>query len=458
MVSSIMFISFKQDVSPLLKLSTPMILTGLVMSSLPFVENIFLAQLGPKVLAASALVSWLFATMIGILFGIFSSVNVLVSHQYGAKNHAGISLLLRDALLLAIFLTPPTFFLFWNAADVFLLFGQNPELVPLAKLYLHGLAWGLFPKFILIVTFELLMGLGHSRTIMIFSTLTIPVYILFSYVLIFGKFGLPMLGIAGVGWGMTFADWLIATIVCLLLWFSKRYKVYARSIFSFKRPFSLWEMLRIGLPMGGMYCVETGYFFAMVLLMGWIGVETLAANQIAMQYLGALTSVVFSTSQAITVRMGHLLGAKNIKGAERAAYAGISFSFIFMLFIALLYWSLPEMLISVDFDVTNPNNIGIVQLATTFLFISAFFQIFESVRLSLFGALRALKDTHYTFITSVISFWCIALPGGYVFSIPLGFGGQSFWWFMVAGALFSVVLLMRRFRLLIPYFYGKAAN
>ena len=441
-----MIFSFKQDISPLLKLSTPLILTGLIQSSLPFIENIFLAQLGAQVLAASALVSWLFFTMIGILFGIFSSVNVLVSHQYGANNHAGISLLLRDALLLAIFLTPPAFILFWYAADFFLLFGQNPELVVLAKLYLHGLAWGLFPKFMLIVAFELLMGLGHSRTIMIFSTLTIPVYILFSYVLIFGEFGFPKLGIAGVGWGMTFADWLIAIVACLLLWFTNRYKLYVRSIFSFKKPFSIWEMLRIGLPMGGMYCIETGYFFTMTLLMGWIGVATLAANQIIMQYAGALTSVVFSTSQAITVRMGHLLGAKETKAAERAAYVGISFSFIFMLFIALLYWFIPDILISVDFDVTNANYVEIVRLATSFLFIAAFFQIFESIRLSLFGALRALKDTHYTFITSIFSFWFIALPGGYLFSIPLGFGGKAFWWFMVAGALFSMLLLVRRFR------------
>jgi MATE family multidrug resistance protein len=223
-VCSMMIFSFKRDVSPLLKLSAPLVLTGLVQSALPFVENIFLAELGPQVLAASALVTWLFVTMIGVLFGIFSSINVLVSHQYGAKNHAGIALLLRDALLLAILLTPPTFILFWYASDIFLLFGQNPALTASAKLYLHGLAWGLFPKFILIIAFELLMGLGHSRTIMIFSVLSIPVYILFSYVLIFGKFGFPMLAIAGAGWGMTVADWLIATVACLLLWVTKRLK------------------------------------------------------------------------------------------------------------------------------------------------------------------------------------------------------------------------------------------
>lgn len=441
--------SFKNDFNPLLKIAIPLILTGVLQSSLGFFENLFLARLGQQVLAAGALVSWLFFTMISIIFGIFSSVNVLISHQYGAKDHASISLVLRDAVLLAIILTPVAFLLFWNASDIYFLLGQKPELVELAKLYLHGLAWGLFPKFILIASFELLIGLGHSRTIMIVTMISIPFYILFSYTLIFGKFGFPMLGIAGAGWGMTIADWIITTIICILLCFSKTYRQYVRPLFTLAKPSYIWQMLHIGLPMGLMSCVETGYFFLMTICMGWISIATLAANQIAMQYLGFLTSVVFSIAQGITVRMGHLLGANEIDAAKQAAHAGIFFSFIFMIIIAQLYWFFPRLLISVDLSIHNPLNAEAIALAALFLFISAFFQILESIRLSLFGALRALKDTRFTLITSIICFWCVALPIGYLFSIILGFGGQGFWWAMVAGAFCSTLLLFRRFNLMI---------
>lgn len=438
-------LSLKGDFNPLLKLALPLILTGAVQSSLGFFENVFLAQLGQVTLAASALVSWLFFTMISLIFGIFSSVNVLIAHRHGANDQPEIINIYRDAWLLAIILTLPSFLLFWNAADIFLLFGQKPELVALAKLYLHGLAWGLLPKFILIVSFELLMGLGHSRTIMIVSLLSIPFYILFSYVLIFGKFGFPMLAIAGAGWGMTFADWLIAIIVCIVMWFSKNYRVYIRSIFTWHKPAHLWEIIRIGAPMGAMFCVETGYFFLMTLCMGWISVATLAANQVTMQYAGALTSVVFSTTQAISVRMGHLLGAGNIHGARNAAYAGIIIAALYMVIVGKIYWFAPALLISVDFNLNNPLNNEVIQLATEFLFICAFFQIFEAVRLALFGALRGLKDTKFTLVTSFISFWCIALPVGYIFAIPFHFGGKAFWWAMVAGALVGAILLTRRF-------------
>lgn len=443
------FSSLRAEFSPLLKIALPLILTGALQSSLGFFENLFLAHLGQQVLAASALVSWLFFTMISIIFGIFSSVNVLISHQYGAKDHASISIVLRDAVILAIILVPLTFALFWKASDIYLLFGQKPELAELAKLYLHALAWGLFPKFILITACELLIGLGHSRTIMIVTMLSIPFYILFSYVLIFGKFGFPMLGIAGAGWGMTIADWIITSIICIFLFYSKAYGQYVRSIFTLKKPSYIWELVHIGLPMGLMFCVETGYFFIMTMAMGWISVATLAANQIAFQYLGLLTSLVFATAQAISVRMGHLLGAKDINAARQTAHAGIIFCLVFMIIVAQLYWFFPQALISVDLSINNALNLETIRYATLFLFICAFFQILESVRLALFGALRALKDTRFTLITSIICFWCISLPVGYLFSIPLGFGGQGFWWAMVAGAFCGVILLIRRFNVMI---------
>lgn len=118
--------SLKNDFSPLLRLAIPFALTGLVQSSLGFFENIFLARLGEKTLAAGALVSWLFATLIVVLFGTFSAVNILISHKHGANDQSGIALVFRDGLLLAVLLTIPTFLLFWNISSIFILLGQSP--------------------------------------------------------------------------------------------------------------------------------------------------------------------------------------------------------------------------------------------------------------------------------------------------------------------------------------------
>jgi MATE family multidrug resistance protein len=91
-----------------------------------------------------------------------------------------------------------------------------------------------------------------------------------------------------------------------------------------------------------MYCVEVAFFFTMTLLMGSLGSQLQAANQIAFQYLGVLMSIIFSIAQAITVRMGHLLGAKDIPSAERASYVGIAIAASLMCIVAIFYWFFPD--------------------------------------------------------------------------------------------------------------------
>lgn len=450
---SVLNLSAKDDFGPLLKIALPLVITGLIQSSLSFFENIFLAHLSAQALAAGALVAWLFYTLINLLFGTFNSINVLIAHKYGANDHQGISLVLRDGFLLAILLVIPTFLLFWNIAPIFVIFGQKPELTALAKLYLHGLAWGLLPKFILIVLFEFLIGLGHTRVTMAWSLLSIPLYIFLSYVLIFGKLGFPELAIAGAGWGMTIGDWITTSMICIYVACSKKYRHYISSILTLSKPSYIWEILQLGLPMGLMFTLEVGFFFAMALLIGLIGTQALAANQIAMQYLGPLMGIIFCIAQAVTVRMGHNIGAKKIIAAEHAAYAGIVLSAIFMFVIALFYWFVPKTLISVDFNLHDPKNIETVNLAVSFLFIAAFFQILESIRISLFGALRGLKDTRFTLLTSIISFWCVALPIGYVFAVWFKKGGAGFWLGMVVGVTCSVVMLYVRFKIKIKNYF-----
>jgi MATE family multidrug resistance protein len=436
----------KNDLYPLLKLAIPLALTGIVGASASFFETLFLAHVDQQTLAAGALVSWLYATFAVILFGTLSSINVLISHKHGANDQAGIALVVRDGLLLAILLTIPSFLLFWNMAPIFLLFGQKPSIVLLAKSYLHALAWGLLPNFIAIALFELIIGLGKIRIVMFFTVFGVLLVVFFSYAFIFGKFGLPALGIAGAGWGMTVGYWIIAVVLSGYLLIHKDYKKYFQHIFNRNKPSFLWELLQVGVPMGTMYCFEVAFFFALTLVMGSLGGQLLAANQIALQYMGALMSVIFSIAQAITIRMGHLLGAKEIDSAKYAAYAGVLISASLMGMVAICFWGFPSMLISIDFDVYDPKNADIVNEIKMLFTVSALFQIIEGVRISFFGALRALKDTHFTLLISIISFWCIALPIGYLLATYFQLGGAGLWWGMVIGASFSVVLLYWRFK------------
>ncbi len=155
--------------------------------------------------------------------------------------------------------------------------------------------------------------------------------------------------------------------------------------------------------------------------------------------------VIFSVAQALTVRMGHLIGANEISAAKRANYAGLSISLTFMSLFAVIYWLWPSLLISVDFDVSNPENALIVNYTKQLFALSAVFQLLEATRITLFGALRALKDTTFTLVSSIISYWGLALPIGYLLATRFDFGGPGLWFGMSIGAGFSMSLLFWRF-------------
>ena len=437
---------FKENFFPLLMLAIPLTLTGLLQSSTYFFETMFLAHLGPEALAAGALVSWLFGTFIVILIGILSSINILVAHKFGAKDYAGIPLVVRDGIWLAILLAIPSFILFWNLSPIFILLGQNPAVVHLAQTYLQALAWGLLPNFLMFALLQFIVGLGHARVILTFSILSVSLTIFLSFALIFGKFGFPALGVAGAGWGTSISYWISAVFLIIYVLCNTKYRAYLSHLFTRTKQSYVMELFKIGAPMGIMYCVEVGFFFALTLVMGSLGSQLLAANQIALQYMGTLMSLIFSIAQAITVRMGHLLGAGEVASAERACYVGVFLAALLMIIIAVFYWTIPTTLISIDFDIHDANNLELIQLATQLLAISAVFQLVEAIRIAFFGALRALKDTRFTLFISVISFWGIAFPVGYLFSVRIGLGGAGLWWGMVVGASFSVLLLFCRFK------------
>ena len=437
---------FKEHIYPLLLLAIPLTLTGLLQSSTFFFETIFLAHLSPEVLAAGALVSWLFGTFIVILIGILSSINILVAHKHGAQDFEGISLVVRDGIWLALLMAIPSFILFWNLSPIFMLLGQNPSVVHLAQTYLRALAWGLLPNFLMFALLEFIVGLGHARVILMFSILSVSLTIFLSFSLIFGKFGLPALGIAGAGWGTSISYWISTLFLIFYVILKKQYRAYLHNLFTITKQSYLLELFKIGAPMGIMYCVEVGFFFALTLVMGSISSQLLAANQIALQYMGTLMSLIFSIAQAITVRMGHLLGAGDVYSAECACYVGVFISALLMFIMAICFWTVPTALISIDFDVHNDKNRELIHLATQLLAISAVFQLVEAMRIALFGALRALKDTRFTLFISIISFWGIAFPVGYLLASRLNLGGVGLWWGMVIGASFSVLLLLWRFK------------
>ena len=437
--------NFGSESKILLILALPLITSGIIETSIGFFSNVFLAHLSTASLAAGALVNWVFTTLMVIIWGTLSAITTLVARYYGAKNNAQISSVFYAGLLLALVLMLPAMLLLWNLAPVFLFFGQNAKIVKLAQPYLHGLSWAIIPDFIITVLLQFVAGLGRTKTNLVFSVLFVPISIFFNYSLMFGKFALPTLGIAGIGWGAAISFWIISTGFSLYFCLNKSYRIYWQFPGLQNIKLALKEILQVGLPLGLTYCVEVGFFLAMSILMGRISPDALAANQLTLQFFWLFSIVTFALAQGITIRVGHSVGRNDQKAVHYATYIGIFYASAFMLLTAILYWVFPEKLISIDFDLHDAKNEVIIHLAKQLLALAALVQLFEAPRFALFGALRGLKDTRFTLFTSILIFWIIALPLGYI-AVPYGFAAYGIWWATILAEIIGIFLLIWQYR------------
>jgi MATE family multidrug resistance protein len=287
--------------------------------------------------------------------------------------------------------------------------------------------------------------MGKMRPVVFFTIFNVLLTIFFSYVFIFGVFSFPNLGIAGAGWGITVSSFITLLAMFIYFVYFSPYKIYIKHILYFAKPQFLIDLLSIGFPVGLMYSLEVGFFFAMTLLIGTYGHQLLAANQVALQYLGLLIGSIFSIAQAITVRMGHLLGSGSIRQAKNCLYVGIRLAFMFVLLFSLMDWLFPNLLIRLDFN-KNQSQLPIVfEKAKLFLWMVGIFQLLEAVRIGLFGALRALKDTHFTMISSFIIFWILAFPAGTFLELKFNCQGLGIWLSLNISIIIGIIWLKKRF-------------
>ncbi len=433
--------SLSLEIKQLLLLTLPLMLSEIVDASFSFIATLLSAHLGIQELAAGGLVTTLFITIMIFMWGILVSISTLISQYHGAKDDAGISRVLKDGLILACLFSIPGMLLVWHMAPILLFFGLKPQMIKLAGEYLHALTWAVLPNFWSVVLLQFVIGLGKTRLALLFNAIKVPVTLIISYTFMFGKFNMPKLGIAGLGLGIAIGMWIATLLLLFYIIFDQKLRAYLFK-HSTKKQHYIKEILKIGFPIAGMFCIEVGFFTVMALVMGRIDSYVLAANQIVTQFTGFFTVVIsFCCAQAVGIRIGHALGRRELSGGLTIAYAGLIVAVSLMLVVAIMYWFFPYNLISIDLDPHKVTNRIIIYYATQFLIVAGFVQIFEAARIVLFGALRGLGETHFSMITSLIIFWIIAFPIGLVLTFLLGLGGIGMWIGMAIGTLAGALLL-----------------
>ncbi len=330
--------TFSYEVRQSVRLSVPLIASNLAQASSGFLGTLMVAHLGRIPLAALALGGSVYFTLIVFLFGILSAIGVMVAQNYGAKNQEGMELVFSHGFMLAIASSIPIILIIWVAPIILVWSGEPYQITQLAAHYLHALVWCVIPMSALVAMEQFLIGMSRTRLVLWISLAEVPFEILASYAFIFGRFGMPKCGIAGIGYGFAIVFLLTAIGLAIFLCKSKLYQKYKlfKRLLCFEAKY-FFELIRVGWPIGCMYVIEVALLAMLAFMMGRVSADALAANRIARQFLMMGLMFVFAISQVTTIRVGQAVGRQDKAGINRATLANLAFGGGVTLLISICY-------------------------------------------------------------------------------------------------------------------------
>lgn len=435
------------EIKSITTLALPLIAAFLAQKGMQFIDTFMMGWIGADALAAAALGTSIFMTILVFGFGTLSAAGVFISRAKGANDDNDIQSSLKHGLCLALLLSLPCMFIIYIFPYFLPFLGENSEVVENTLLFLHGLVWGLPGYLLFTVMREFMSAFSFTRLVMFVALGSIPLTFLANYVLIYGKYGFPVLGIAGIGYAGAVIMWFM--FFCLFMYsrrqaLLKKYLSFNQFQFDYDK---FKDMLYIGIPSGALLILESGMFLAAVLLMGYFGVEALASHQIAMQCVSMAYSIPFALSMATAIKVGHAAGAKDIKQAQSFAYHGLTIGLLLTSALAVIFIFAPHALASIFLTGTESDYQAISELAASFLSTAAIFQCFDGVQAIANGALRGLRDTLIPMLLSIGCYWIIGVGSAYFFAFHTSAGAKGIWYGLTLGLVsIGVILFVRLVR------------
>ncbi|MDC1373898.1 MATE family efflux transporter [Polaribacter sp.] len=435
------------------KLAAPVMLGMLGHTFVSFVDNIMVGQIGTAELAAVSLGNSFMFIAMSVGIGFSTAITPLIAEADSADNFKQAKSTFKHGLflctVLGIFLFLGVFF----AKPLMYLMQQPEEVVALAIPYLDLVAFSLIPLVVFQALKQFSDGMSMTRYPMYATLIANIVNIVLNYLLIFGKFGFPALGIVGAAFGTVISRFIMLAYLWWLLAKKERTKALVTNIkFFILEKLMLQKFINLGAPSAMQMLFEVAIFTAAIWLSGLLGKNAQAANQIALNLSSMTFMVAMGLSVASMIRVGNQKGLQKFKELRRIAFSifllGILLAIFFGSIFFLFHKSLPK--IYVDFtDAANyTDNLEVVRIASQLLFAAAIFQISDTIQVVVLGALRGLQDVKIPTIITFISYWVIGFPISYFLGKASMYGSFGIWLGLLAGLSTAAIFLYMRFNYL----------
>jgi multidrug resistance protein, MATE family len=440
-MQSLLSPDYKKNYQKTFYLAYPVVLSQLGHIMVGVVDTAMVGQIGTLPQAAVALANSFYVLVLVLGIGISYGVTPLVAAADSSNDIEENASLLKHSIIINTITGILLFLLLVAISPVLRMFNQQQEVVDLAIPFLNIMMLGMIPLCIFSGFKQFAEGLSHTRVAMFITLGSNLLNILLNYVLIFGTYGFPKMGLMGACWASFISRVAMAIAMFLYVFYDKQFAKYWNG-FNFKNISRdrITKILAIGIPSGMQWVFELGAFSFAVIMIGWISPEAQAAHQVAVSIAAVTYMMASGLAAATSVRVGNQMGLKNREGVRVAGFSAMVMVMVFMIITAFCFIlfrdSLPTLF--------NKEK-QVIEIASTFIVIAAFFQISDGLQSVCLGALRGMKDVKIPTLITLIAYWGIGLPMSYVFTFKLNFGVQGVWYGLSLGLGLAAVFLFMRF-------------
>lgn len=436
--------AIRKELLSLILLALPIATGQIAQTANGFVDTLMAGAVSPTDLAAVAIGSSIWVPVFLFMTGILIATTPTVAQLYGAKELSEIPPTVRQSLWLSLFIGILGMIAVRYAYLLLPLMDVDPALYPLTQGYLEGVSWGMPPVALYIVLRSFSEGMSHTKPMMLTSIMGLMINIPTNYILIFGKLGFPAMGGVGCGWSTAFVMWMM--LIAMAIYVHKGKPFQLTPLFAKLEPPQVipqLNILKVGLPIGFTIFFEVSIFSIIALLIGSLGADVVAGHQIAFNFASLTFMLPLSLAMALTIRVGQGIGSNNIHNTRFTCLVGIALTVMIAIGLSCFMTFGNHWIASIY---TNDEQVR--ELAATLLLFAAVFQISDGLQAASSGALRGFKDTKIPMYFTLIAYWGMGLPLGYLLGMTDWFtsamGAKGFWIGLVVGLTTAAVLLNSR--------------
>lgn len=407
----------------MLSVAVPVVIAELGWMSMSVVDTIMVGRLSAEAIGAVSIGAVLFYTVGVFGAGMLLGLDTLAPQAYGAGdledcNHSLIQAAYGSLVMGPLLMVPMFVLLPWLDR-----FGLDPEVARLAKPYTEALLWSAPPLLLYMAFRQYLQAIDRVKAVMFTLISANLVNAFANWLFIYGEWGMPAFGVAGAGW----ASCASRIYMCVALFV---YMLYDAR----KRNTGLWEaklgldfprlrqLAGLGFPAAMQRALEIGVFALATAMVGTLDAVSLAAHQIALQAASVSFMAPLGISSAAAVRVGQALGRRDPEGAHRAGWTALGLGAAFMLVAGLAFVLFDETILRIF-----TNEVHVIAIGSTLLYIAAAFQLFDGFQVVATGALRGAGDTRTPLVTNLVGHWFLGLPVGWWLCFRMGWGVAGVW-------------------------------